>query len=224
MATWDGERFRNVAAVLFDLDGTLVESRIDFAGMRREVLRLAAERGVGPAPLEGLDILEMVARAAACVPDAAELRLAAEAALTEIEVAACPGTLEMPGALELLRALEEEGIRVGIVTRNCRRVVTEILGRIPLPHGVLLTRDEVTRVKPDPEHLLLAASALGVAPARVVMVGDHRMDVRAGRAAGMGTVGLLGPERPADYFDGEAPDRVVCRLSEIRDWISPSSS
>lgn len=221
---WDGERFRDVDAVLFDLDGTLVESRIDFDGMRRDVLRLAAERGVGPDLLAGLDILEMIARASERVSDPAELRAAAERALTAIEVAAAAGTGEMPGALELLGSLEADGIRVGIVTRNCRRVVTEILGRIPLPHGVLLTRDEVPRVKPDPEHLLLAAAALGVAPERVVMVGDHRMDVRAGRAAGMGTVGLLGRDRPADYFDGEAPDRVTRELREIRDWISPSLS
>jgi phosphoglycolate phosphatase len=222
--TWNGERFENVAAVLFDLDGTLVESRIDFPEMRREVLRLAAERGVDPAPLQGLDILEMVAHAAMAVPDPREYRAAAEAALTAIEVAAAPGTCEMPGAIELLRALDAAGVRVAIVTRNCRRVVTEILGRIPLPHGVLLTRDEVARVKPDPEHLLQAAAALGATPDRTVMVGDHLMDVRAGRAAGMGTVGLLGPERPPDYFDAERPDRVVRHLHELRAWISPSSS
>jgi phosphoglycolate phosphatase len=222
--TWDGERFLRVAAVLFDLDGTLVSSQIDFAGMRVAVARLAQERGVDPALLQGLDILEMVTRAAAAVPDPTELREAAEVALTEIEVAACAGTCEMPGAVALLAALEADGIRVGIVTRNCRRVVTEVLGRIPLPHRVLLTRDEVARVKPDPEHLLRAAAVLEVAPERAVMVGDHVMDVRAGRAAGMGTVGFLGPERPPDYFDGERPDRVVRDLRELKAWISPSSS
>jgi phosphoglycolate phosphatase len=80
----------------------------------------------------------------------------------------------------------------------------------------------VARVKPDPEHLLAAAAALGVAPERALMVGDHVMDVRAGRAAGMGTVGLLGPERPSGFFDGEAPDLVVRDLRELKTWISPS--
>lgn len=219
---WDGERFRNVRGVLFDLDGTLVDSRIDFAGMRRATMRLAAERGVDPAPLEGLDLLEMVARAAAAAPDPEEMRRAAEAALVAIEVAAGPGSREMPGAIELLEALQADGIRVGIVTRNCRQVVTEILARIPLPHGVLLTRDEVVRVKPDPEHLLRAAAALGVPPERCVIVGDHVMDVRAGRAAGMGTVGFLGPGRPPDAFDGESADLVVRHLRELKAWISPS--
>jgi phosphoglycolate phosphatase len=102
--------------------------------------------------------------------------------------------------------------------------VEQVLTRVPLPHGILLTRDEVVRVKPDPEHLLQAAAALGVCPARTVMVGDHVMDVRAGRAAGMGTVGLLTAGRPPDFFEQEAPDLVLRELRELGEWISPSSS
>lgn len=209
---------------MFDLDGTLVCSPIDFGAMRRAVLALAGAHGVETAPLAELDILEIVAHASAASRDPEGLRSAADAVLVAIELEACPGTREMPGAVELLRSLAEDGIRVGIVTRNCRQVVEQILARIPLPHGVLLTRNEVARVKPDPEHLLRAAAALGVAPVRTVMVGDHVMDVRAGRAAGMGTVGLLAPERPPDFFAREPPDLILRELRELRAWISPSSS
>lgn len=217
-------RFTDVAAVLFDLDGTLVETRIDFDGMRWEVLRLAREAGVAAEPWVGLDVLGILDRVAAAAPDPAALRAAAEEALTAIELEACPGAREMAGAGELLRSLDAAGIRVGIVTRNCRRAVEQVLARISLPHAVLLTRNEVTRVKPDPEHLWQAAGALGVPPARAVMVGDHRMDVRAGKAAGMGTVGLLTPGHPDDYFAPEAPDLVLRDLRELAAWISPSSS
>jgi phosphoglycolate phosphatase len=218
----EGNRFIDVAAVLFDLDGTLIETRIDFDGMRREVLRLAEEAGVAAAPWAHLDVLGILDRAAADAPDPAALRAAAEAALTAIELAACPGAREVEGAGELLRALDRAGIRIGIVTRNCRRAVEQVLARIPLPHAVLLTRDEVARVKPDPQHLWQAAEALGVPPARTVMVGDHRMDIRGGKAAGMMTVGLLTPERPPGYFEPEGPDLVLRDLRELAAWISPS--
>jgi phosphoglycolate phosphatase len=220
----EGRHFTDVAAVLFDLDGTLVETRIDFDGMRREVLRLAEEAGVAAEPWAGLDVLGILDRVAAAAPDPAALRAAAEEALTAIELEACPGAREMAGAGELLRSLDAAGIRVGIVTRNCRRAVEQVLARIPLPHAVLLTRNEVARVKPDPQHLWQAAEALGVPAARTVMVGDHRMDVRAGRAAGMATVGLLTPGHPDDYFAPEAPDLVLRNLRELAAWISPSSS
>jgi phosphoglycolate phosphatase-like HAD superfamily hydrolase len=57
-----------------------------------------------------------------------------------------------------------------------------------------------------------------------VIVGDHVMDVRAGKAAGMGTVGFLAPGRPPEFFDTEAPDLVLRDLSELPEWIFPSSS
>jgi phosphoglycolate phosphatase len=214
--------FIDVAAVLFDLDGTLVETRIDFDGMRREVLRLAEQAGVAAAPWAQLDVLAIVERVTAAAPDPEAMRAAAEAALIAIELDACPGAREVEGAGELLRRLDGAGVRVGIVTRNCRRAVEQVLARIALPHAVLLTRDEVARVKPDPEHLWQAAAALGVPAERTVMVGDHRMDIRAGKAAGMRTVGLLTPERPPDYFAPEEPDLVLRDLRELAAWISPS--
>jgi phosphoglycolate phosphatase len=210
--------------VLFDLDGTLVETQIDFAAMRREVRQLAARVGLPEEALAGLDILEMVARIAQDADDPDGVRAEADAILTAIELAACAGAREMPGAMAMLEALATRGARVGIVTRNCRRAVTQILERVPLPHEVLLSRDEAPRVKPDPAHLRQAVEALGAPAAHTVIVGDHLMDVRAGKAAGMGTVGFLAPGRPGDFFDADPPDLVLSDLRELPAWIFPSSS
>ena len=120
--------------------------------------------------------------------------------------------------------LRGHGIRVGIVTRNSPQAVQQVLSQISLPHEVLLTRADTPRVKPDPIHLQLALERLDALPEYSVMVGDHRMDVQAGQAAGMRSVGVLTPERPAGYFDSLLPDAVIRTLPELRTWISPSSS
>jgi phosphoglycolate phosphatase len=121
----------------------------------------------------------------------------------------------LAGASELLRDLRAMGVKVGIVTRNCRAAVEAILAREPLEYDILLTRDDVTRVKPDPEHLLVAMRALGASPERLLMVGDHPMDVQAGRAVGAWTIGILNDGRPADYFAEARPDAVLSSVAEI---------
>jgi phosphoglycolate phosphatase len=209
------------AAVLFDFDGTLVDAPIDFGRMRRDLLRTVAEAGIDPAGLAERDLLSIVAHVRERVPEPGRFVAAAEAALMAVELECSDQAREVAGASELLLWLQEQGIRVGIVTRNCRAVVERVLERIPLRHGVLLTRTEVTRVKPDPEHLLRALAHLEARPEEALMVGDHWMDVQAGRAAGMATVGILAPGRPEDFFDREPPDHVIRELRELIAWISP---
>jgi HAD superfamily hydrolase (TIGR01509 family) len=213
-----------VRAVLFDLDGTLVESQIDFGRMRREMLALAAEAECDLAALKAADILEIrdAACARACDPAAALTR--AEARLVAIEREALERSTPVEGAGELLKELVRRQVRVGIVTRNCREIARDALKRHQLPHDVLVAREDTRRVKPHPEHLHLALDLLNLPPATAVMVGDGRMDIEAGQAAGLRTVGYLAPERSPDYFTHPAPDRVIRSLAELIPWIFPSSS
>lgn len=219
-----GNDFGIPGAVLFDLDGTLVHSPLDFPRMKRDVLALAVVHGLEEAKLSHLDILGIVSAGARGFGNGSAFVAEAERLLTDIEVAASDRATVMAGAEELLRDLQHAGRPVGIVTRNCRPAAEMVLQRFDLPHQILLTRADVPRVKPDPTHLLMAAERLPAAPADCAMVGDHLMDVVAGRAAGMRTVGLLAPGRPQDFFDAAPPDRVIRQLNELRQWIFPSSS
>lgn len=205
-----------IDAVLFDFDGTLVYTRIDFARMRRDVLALIAEVGIDPAPLRDLDSLAAIARASSELGDAASFRARAERVLLDIELAACAGAEAAPGALETLAWLRAKGVRVGIVTRNSTEAVQRVLESIRLPHDALLTRADTPRTKPDPVHLHLALERLATPPARAIMVGDHPMDVQAGKAAGTRTAGVLGPGDAPDKFTAAAPDAVLHELSELR--------
>lgn len=217
-----GGPLAGVRAVLFDFDGTLVTSSIDFAAMRRATLALIAESGVDARPLAALPSLEAVARAGAVLaPEpAAALARRAEELLREIELEAAGRATPFPGVAALLARLAERGLRVGIVTRNCRPAVERVLAAAPLAHHVLLTRDDTPHVKPDARHLLAALDVLGAAPAEAVMCGDHPMDVLAGRQAGTRTVGVLGPGGLALAFAEAAPDLLVRSVVELESYLA----
>lgn len=215
--------WRDVRAVLFDLDGTLVETPIDFGEMRRASLAAAARHGAAVEDLAGLDVLAMVAAAGERVREVDPFQEEIEAILQAVELRACMEARAMPGARAVLEWLEAAGMRTGIVTRNCPAAAVEALRRAGIPYDLLLTRADVPRVKPDPVHLLLAAERLGAAPEATVMVGDHVMDVRGGRAAGMRTVGFAPLEERAALLAEAGADRVIRELEELKAWISPPS-
>ncbi len=210
--------FPALRAVLFDLDGTLVETHIDFPRMTRDMERLARAADVPEEVTAGKDILSLVDAADADVSarggDGSALRWVAFGRLEEIEVAGCARPNLLDGTRELLADLLGKGIKIGIVTRNCRSVSVGLLARFALPHHLLLTRDDVDRTKPDPEHLWEALRLLGEPPHTAAMVGDHWMDVQAGVRAGCAaTLGVLG-KHDADWFAPCPPTATARDLAE----------
>jgi len=214
-----------IEAVLFDLDGTLVVTHIDFQAMRAGVAAVADAWAVPAADLEGLDTLTTAVRAAEIVRrrdgDARAEAFVAEAedAMIAAEMRGLEGAGPAPFALEVLRTLADRGVAVAIVTRNCRRATEAVLALSGMECPVVLTRDDVVRYKPDPSHLLTALERLGADPAAAVMVGDHLMDIEAGRAAGTRTAGVLTPGRSPDYFDPVHPDLVLADLRGLLPFV-----
>jgi len=210
-----------IDAALFDLDGTLVETNIDFPLMRRRMLALAAEQDIDTQSLAELDILAIVELAADRLLSrgmhdrAANLRARAMDILEEIELRHASETQEIPFARELVAELTRQGVRVGIVTRNCRRASEISLGIARIAPDVLICREDSERHKPHPEPLRIALEALGARPEHSVMVGDHLMDIQSGKAAGMITIGFLRDSRPPGFFDQVQPHLVVRDLKEV---------
>jgi HAD superfamily hydrolase (TIGR01549 family) len=132
------------------------------------------------------------------------------------ELAALTGAEEAHDAIAFLTWLRARDVRIGIVTRNSRAAVSLLLQRIPLPHDILLTRDDVPRTKPDPIHLHIALERLGVERAQAIMVGDHHMDVVAGRAAGIRSLAIGHGKLDKESFADCPPDHFLRSFSDLR--------
>ncbi|MGD8239829.1 MAG: HAD family hydrolase [Armatimonadota bacterium] len=186
---------RHIRAVLLDFDGTVARTEIDFGAMRGDVRRLAESEGVPPELLDGRWVLEMVAAGREhlgdSTPTARRFAAAAAAAILAIELEAADRARLFPGVAEGLVELERRGIKVGIVTRNCRQCVRRVRARHSFACDAILTRDEVPNVKPHRDHLLAALRELGCSADEAVMVGDHVSDIISGRNAGLTTIGVL---------------------------------
>ena len=172
------------AAVLFDLDGTLIDSV--------ELIVRAFERAtrahLGAAPPRAAIVATIGRPLAVVLEELAPGRGAALLATYRAYVRAHHDALvrPFPGAVETLRELRARGYRLGIVTAK-GRAQAELAFRLcalePLV-DVTICAEDTARHKPEPEPLLRAAAALGVAPADCLYVGDSTHDLRAARAAG----------------------------------------
>jgi len=213
--------FHHAQAVLFDLDGTLVETGIDFSRLRAATLQLIAEYGVDTLPLQDLDALGAVEKAvevlrsAGRAEESTDLRTRAFARLQAMEMAYCAAPRPVPGVYDLLNALKERSARIGIITRNDRRVSLNTLEQLQIPYDLLVSRDDVEKVKPHPQHVTVALERWEIAPERCVVVGDYWMDVEAGRAAGCRTVGIWRLDVPINPFRNHPPDLLVRELREL---------
>jgi len=182
-----------IRVLAFDFDGTLATGRYDFARMRADVARLIEAYGLDPDALQGTGTLELADAAAKRLPpaEAAAFCEEAEAAICAVEVEGARGARLLPGAVEALQRLRGADYGIGVITRNCRAVVDVILDGTALACDVLLTREDVTHVKPHPEHLVKAMQAMRAEPDATAMVGDHPMDVDTARRAGVLAIGVL---------------------------------
>ncbi|MER9063468.1 phosphoglycolate phosphatase [Mesorhizobium sp. M0482] len=195
-----GRPFRSPKAILFDLDGTLVDSAPDIAAAVNELL---AGHDLPPLRLDqvkamiGGGIRKLVERAFAA-PGTPLLGSALDEAnrvMAPIYRRHLTGrTRLMPGVREVLTHLHLSGIAMAVVTNKPQLAAREILLHFRLTEylGAIVGGDAVTSLKPAPDALLLALDLLQVEPRDTLMVGDSSADVAAARAAGMAVILLRG--------------------------------
>jgi HAD superfamily hydrolase (TIGR01549 family) len=185
-----------IRGIVFDMDGTLVDSRLDFDLMRSE-MEIPPERPI----LEAIDDLNL-SHADRC-----------RDVLHRHELAGAERATLLPGVRELLAELDHRGMRTAIATRNSRVVTEASLTKFALRVELALTRDDGP-VKPDPWPVRHICEQWRLRPAEVVVVGDYRFDVECGRAAGCRTVLLTHPQDPATYPNAEQADLLLASLAD----------
>jgi HAD superfamily hydrolase (TIGR01509 family) len=190
-----------IKAVIFDLDGTITEPYFDFDAIRREM---------GLAPDSG-PVLESMAK----MPRRQRQR--AEQILHIHEQKAVKESTLNPGAKETLQSLREQGIHIGILTRNKRSNAQAIAQKHDLQFDAVAGREEGP-VKPDAFGVLHLCRQFGVEPKETIVVGDYLFDLICAKTAGAISV-LLANHAQADKF-AEHADFTIENLSQILQIIA----
>jgi len=211
--------------VLFDLDGTLVDTAEDLAAALN---RCQARRGLAPTPAQELrpwtshGARGLIQRAFGLEPaDPGYDGLRTEF-LDNYEQALCVHSHLYDGIAETLEAIEASNCRWGVVTNKSARFTGPLMRALGLDQraACVVSGDTVARPKPDPAPILHALDACSVQPRDGVYIGDDVRDVQAGRAAGVRTVaaayGYLGGD--ADVTTWGA-DLVIRQPQELLPWI-----
>jgi 2-phosphoglycolate phosphatase len=210
-----------VRAVLFDLDGTLIDSAPDLAGAGND---MRAARGLPPLPLAhfrpmvGAGARGMVGRALSVKPGEDGFEALRDEFLERYEARMTRETRVFDTMRPVLEVLEAQGLPWGIVTNKATRLSEPLVRALGLSEraATLVCGDTTPHAKPHPAPLIEAARRLALEAADCVYVGDDLRDVQAGRAAGMATVaaawGYLGE---GDHIDAWGADHVVATPDQL---------
>ncbi|MDO9115707.1 MAG: HAD-IA family hydrolase [Polaromonas sp.] len=185
--------FNDIEAVLFDLDGTLIDSAPDL-GAAADKMR--TDRGLASLPLAdyrpmaGAGARGMIGIAFGLTPDHDGFGDLREEFFANYEACMTERTYAFDGVAELIARIDRSGLKWGVVTNKSARFTLPLTRRMPLfgSAQTIISGDTTPHAKPHPAPLLEAARQLQLHPGRCVYVGDDERDIVAGRAAGMPTV------------------------------------
>jgi phosphoglycolate phosphatase len=215
-----------IQTVLFDLDGTLLDTAPDLANALNAVLEL---NGRPPLPFEqirpvvshgGRALVELGFDIAPEHPDFDSLK---NQLLDHYQAHIADETRLFPGMDEVLAAIEQRGIKWGVVTNKPGWLTEPLMDALRLSARAagIVSGDTLNERKPHPAPLLHACEIIGTEPAQCLYVGDARRDIEAGRNAGMATlVAMFGYIMEQDDPQAWGATALIRQPSDILDWIT----
>ena len=211
-------------ALIFDLDGTLVDTVYAHV--------FAWQRGLAEAgmPIDGWRIHRPMGMSGGLFPRAVAREIGRQLTPDEAEEIQrrhgelfeelLPSRRPLPGARELLAELREHGVAYGIATSGRRPEIDASLDALGLGSDtIVVERGDVRRAKPEPDLFVTLAERLGVAPSLCYVVGDAVWDLLAARRAGMLSVGLLSGGYGEDELNRAGAFRVYRDAEELRESL-----
>ena len=189
-----------IKAVIFDLDGTLVDFNIDYKAARAEVIRLLTRQGL-PSSLLSINesVFDMLKKAKKHMKnngkkekEFVKLKKNLISLVEHYESDAARETNMIPGVSEALKTLRKMKMKMAIFTTNGEKSTSHILRRFNLRRffDAIITRESVSAVKPDPAHLEAALRALNVRSEEAIVVGDSARDMKCARKLNVVAVGV----------------------------------
>jgi len=204
-----------VSAIIFDVDGVLVQSMernyeayrkvFEPLGIHIEQREVFANEG-----RRSRDLIDLLAKAHGVEPTDAQL---AEMTRRHQEVFASFGPMPMyPGVEQLLRALHGNGLRLAMVTSNWRANVATHFGELTKLFDVIVSAEDVRHTKPDPEPYLKALEKLAVVPDQAVVVENAPLGIRSAVAAGLRVIAVASTNPPEELY---AANVIVSRVTDV---------
>lgn len=222
-------------AVLFDLDGTLIEFKFPIRESRHAMIQFLKQSGFDVTHLsESMRTQEMVDSICAQWHnsdilrsiDFVELKSRLYHILDDFEFKSMPTAKPLPDCLKVIGKLRQFGSLVGIVTNSGRgpvQVILEEYGFLPYMN-LVITRNEMSRMKPSPDGLLQAQKILGLKSEDILYVGDSVLDIESARSANIRCASVLTGLHPAEELRRLSPDYVMESLSDVEKLVIQTTS
>jgi HAD superfamily hydrolase (TIGR01509 family) len=214
-----------VKGIIFDVDGTLANSVGFFYEVALEILIRAGAPPVSKERVYELmrhgDVAPLEKLFPPNYPDpAVALKRIVDNRMHEWMRRYHDETEAIPGSVELLHDLHARGLRLGIATSSGRALPFLDRWGVRRLFSGIVGREDVQSRKPHPEPVLKCLGHLGLDPHEVVYVGDSPIDIRAGKAAGSYTVGVLTGTSPHEVLHREDPDHILASVAQLHGILS----
>lgn len=219
-----------IKAVVFDLDGTITRFNLDYKAVRAEVRNMLMNSGVPESllPMEG-STFRMIKESSKYLRTSGRLVREVQmivckvlAVIEKRELEAAKTTDLLPGVSQMLRALRKDRIRIGLCTVNGDVSAEYILNKFAIRRffDSVVSRDKVTNVKPEKEHLQYVLRALNVNASNAAVVGDGTSDMKCARAIGAIAIGLPTGVSTLNNLINAGADYVITKMTDLPKLIT----
>jgi pyrophosphatase PpaX len=220
----------SIKAVVFDLDGTLVEFNLDYKRLRSEVIAFLNRLGLPSSVFSMNDrITSIVEKAERLMANTGKSKEEIREMNREIfskvdiyEMAAARTTRMFPSVIPTLKLLKERHLKMGIFTLNGRKQTEYLLERFHLEKffDAVVSREDTRKVKPNPEHLEVVLKMLGSKPKETIVLGDGEADMRCAEQLGAIAVGFANERTPVNQLISGGANYVISSFSDLLTLVS----